>query len=276
MAYTRRRYKYGYSRYKRKYRRKYFGYSKRKSYKSAKRYKRRFPKTRECKYIECGGSKSIGFQKGSGQTANSYVYYPAWYIPIGLIQPHQGTGNHERVGSKIKPVKLRFWGAFSYGKPLLVGESDITAQIGTDNYTSHEELQNPLNAAFGIRFICYQVKSGRGNLGSSLDFLLESDGEPLPSSKYHRLAPIWVINDGNTQLEEIKKTYPYFVSNILTDFTVKQYNDYTPDDFVKNFGCMNYPLRMGIGGTFKMLYEKKFYISATRPENDSRPINFFI
>lgn len=97
-----------------------------------------------------------------------------------------------------------------------------------------------LPQSFHVRLIVYQVRGGN------------ADSLPYQST-YHPLA--MATTDGRLNGSQIKKLLNYYDSTTATP-TV-----FTPDQMRNNMGSGKTPLRLGIGGQFRMLYTKTYVLS---------------
>lgn len=96
-----------------------------------------------------------------------------------------------------------------------------------------------LPQSFHVRLIVYQVRGGNGA------------NSPY-SDAYHPLAI--TTADGNVGSKEIKKVLCYYNGPDTG-------NSFTPTQMAQNMGAGKTPLRLGIGGQFKMLFTKTFVLS---------------
>lgn len=226
MAYKR------YKRFRARKTRKVFRYSRggfRRRYRRYyRRYKRnrRFPKSTECKCVEIRTSTSWQFD-ANGTDAIAFSPGRVTIIPSPNhgVDIVQGTSGTQRIGNKITPVKLRITGALSFDRDY--------GAIQTDN----------IPMSFHVRLLIYQVRGGNG------------DKAPYDAD-YHPLA-METVNGmiGANMISRLLDYYSY-TNGTNASFTVDQIRD--------NMGAAKCPLRLGIGGQFKMLYTKTFNLSNTK------------
>lgn len=195
-----------------------------------RRYKRnrRFPRSTECKCVEVRTSTSWEFDNGQN---NTIVFAPGKVLILPSdrygIDIAQGTSGTQRIGNKITPVKLRICGALSFDR------DPANVDPGSDY----------IPESFHVRLLVYQVRGGNGN--------------KAPYDKdYHPLA--METMNGTLGGEPIARLLDYYAysANATTTFTA--------DQMRSNMGSAKCPLRLGIGGQFKMLYTKTFVLSNTK------------
>lgn len=214
-----------------RYSRRYYRRRHRTSYWRRSRGNRRFPKSTEAKLVEYKGVHSWEFNQ---ELANADVtFYPGFFHTIGSntygINILQGTGTNQRIGAKVTPIKLRISGVLSFDRKFSLAEPIIPE-------------------SFHIRMFVYQVRGGN------------SDKDPT-SADYHNLALHGVVTngsmDGRLDGKEIQKLLNFYSITAATPskFTNGQMRD--------NMGAGKTPLRLGIGGQFKMLYTKTFKLSSS-------------
>nr|BDF97684.1 capsid protein [Cressdnaviricota sp.]BDF97690.1 capsid protein [Cressdnaviricota sp.] len=206
-----------------RYRRRYY---RRSRSKRVGRY-RRFPKYTETKVGTFSTGAKWNFVFSAQETA-SYGFKPmhAACIPktpdtvqIG-IPIINGTDNSSRIGNKISPLKLRLSGALSFSRN--------TTEVSNNNL---------IPGAFALRCIIYQVRGGNGTYNTA-------------NSAYHPLA-ITTDADGFANATQCKKLYG--------TYSVQSNNEtHTIDDLRKNIQVAKGPLRLGIGGQMRMLYNKTY------------------
>nr|BDF97678.1 capsid protein [Cressdnaviricota sp.] len=208
-----------YSRYRRYYRR-------RRSAKRVGRY-RRFPKYTETKIAAFAGGANWQFPFSATETT-VYAFNPmhAACVPrspdvnqIGATILN-GTDNSSRIGSKVSPVKLRLSGAISYSRN--------TTEVTNNNLVP---------GAFAFRCIIYQVRGGNG-------------ANTTADSAYH---PLQITTDSDgfaTGLQCRKLFSAYYCGGNGTNHSVS--------DIRRNIGVSRGPLRLGIGGQMRMLYNKTY------------------
>lgn len=207
------------SRFRRRYRRLY-----------RRRGGRRFPKNTECKSAECKCIDSWEITTtNNGTTVENFYPMKRIVLPSSIMPITQGTNINQRIGAKIKPIKLRLSGAVSL---------DRTPET-TDN-------ANQLPESFHIRLLVYQVRGGNIN------------HDPVTQTNYHGLALI-ASSGYNCNLTEVKKILSYYSGPTQAPLTT-----YTNQHMLDNIGAAKTPLRLGIGGQFKMLYTKTFVLDNTK------------
>lgn len=191
---------------------------------------RRFPRSTETKIAQFLGGAVWQFQSQDSALASaSFPPMHACCIPktpdatqLGVAIAN-GTDNQTRIGSKIKPIKLRFSGAVSYTR-----QAPSSAGSHTYNYAP---------AAFALRVVIYQVRGGNGS---------SSTGD----AAFHPMAIVTDATGSATGLQARKIFGTYYCgSNGL---------DQTADDLRRNIMVSKGPLRLGIGGQMRMLYNKTY------------------
>lgn len=208
-----------------RYRRRYY---RRPRSKRVGRY-RRFPKYTETKVGSFVAGAQWNFPFSQNETANySYKCMHAACVPktpdtnqIGFPIVN-GTDNSSRIGSKISPLKLRLSGALSYSRN--------TTEVSTNNL---------LPGAFAFRCIIYQVRGGNGTHSTA-------------DVAYH---PLQITTDaaGFADGGQARK--------LFSNYSVQDGNEqHTIDDIRSNIKLSKGPLRLGIGGQMRMLYNKTYML----------------
>lgn len=158
----------------------------------------------------------------------------------------QGTGISERIGAKIKPIKFRLTGSINYSNPFY----SAVANGSTSLQTIANETQLP--RSFAVRLFVYQVRGGN----SSTYPLRGTEFHPLGLSPLEKYDANWNPNCSKISSNEVKKLLGTYEADDERQ-TFKQ--------LMSNTSAVKAPLRLGIGGQFRMLYHKVFYVSSTRP-----------
>lgn len=262
MAYSKkasRRYRRGYYRRGRKY-----GYSRRRKYyrryKGSRKY-RRFPRKTEVKMV----TKSCAYYWDFTQLTNTYIssfatsFARIFVLPVAGDNPYslriqQGTGKNERVGVKIRPVKLRIVGSMCYAN-----QSPIYGTFTNINTASYSEGNNrpatgdiamngrEVPIAFQVRLIVYQVRGGNATFDP-----YDANYHPLALEPF---APAvqFTYSDGTGCLKasEIKKMITAYNISSSAPIDYPNYNT-----LINNLHAGKMPLRLGIGGLMKVLYQK--------------------
>lgn len=211
---------------RRSYRRRY---TRRRRYrrKYPRRSGRRFPKGTEVKSI----TKTFALNTGTVASGENISYYPGYCTTIGgsvagngNMSIPLGTGMNQRVGAKVEPIKLRISGSCSL--------------------VSKAQHQNTFEPNFWqVRCLVYQVKGGNPNYSPS-------------NSNYHQLAMI--NTDGNLTGKEIGKLLSGYFYNDDTGIV------FSFNNWLGNNVLARTPLRRGLGGMFRVLYKKSFWINSQK------------
>lgn len=218
--------RFGYKRTyrRRRYRRKY-----------TKRSGKRFPKGTEVK----SKSKMVSSTLMPTSTVeNTISYSPGYAFILGgadasdyMMSIPLGTGQGERVGAKIEPIKLRVSGSMS-----LENSGDI---VGNDTYSPN---------FWQVRCLVYQIKGG--NAAQAPD-----------NENYHQLAMVSSTDDGWLTPKQMRKLLmQYFNDGPVAD----DLNRFTNTCWNRNNNLAKLPLRRGIGGLCRVLYKKSFWINAQK------------
>lgn len=244
--------------YSKKASRRRYRSSKRRRYSRRRRYRRkyyrrragRFPKNTEVKSVVKQLENQVLVRNTNvNNDAYAYCHFPPGQVMI-IGAPHvanaqnirytmsvsPGWLQYERIGAKIEPVKLRLTGACSMSCSV------------NDPLTSMNERQP---CAWQIRLIVYQVRGGNGTFFPD-------------DNQYHPLAMNTIDNYGQLEPEQLKKLLSYYNgSNIDQRY-------FTRDSFRWNLGMSKVPLRRGIGGQMRVLYQKSFWLSSMKPVKQFR------
>lgn len=180
---------------------------------------RRFPRATEVKTVSFFTNQQWNFNQ---DLANQDVTFspgicsiiPSPQIGIDIAN---GTGNNNRIGCKVTPVKLRLAGSLSL-----------------DRVFAKEGIQPQ---SFHVRLIVYQVRGGNAGFTPN-------------QAGYHPLA--MDTSTGLLNAPQIKKLLSYYQGDN---------NVFQTTSMRANMGAGKTPLRLGIGGQFKMLYTKTFVLS---------------
>lgn len=259
MAYRR------YSRYKRKYgrkgrtryRRRYRRYRFRKRYYRGKY--RRFPKSTETKVV----SKVSGHYWDMSQAlANVDIgkifFHPLRMISIGggnsdfyNIRIQAGTGLNQRIGAKIKPIKLRISGVMNYIGPL-TSNGSVANPTNNANATLGMVLPMESPQAYQLRLIVYQVR------GANTDV---SPGQ----ENYHPLGILNVPNGTNvlTYEDNVARGYTLSLRSLLQHYyyDVGDFS-FTQEELISNSGVGKMPFRLGIGPMMRVLYNRTWTLQS--------------
>ena len=179
---SRRSYRRRYTR-KRRYRRKFY-----------RRYYKRFPKGTEVKSksADADGTIKPSFYDSAEVTYMSYSF--GRYVTIGgsstsfNIPITQGTGQGQRVGNKIEPIKLRISGTFQVDDSAL-------GNTGAPNF-------------WQIRCLVYQVRGGNPSVEPS-------------NTNYHQLAMSG--SNGNCTGTDLNKLLCQWAHNSSTSVNIDQW-----------------------------------------------------
>lgn len=220
---------------------------------------RRFPKRTEVK-VKSGSQDYIWQFNTSNVSNNGAKFYPGrvFYIPAissahskCCLNIEQGTTVNTRIGSKIKPVKLRLCGSISY-EPIfqklfqhdlvqepagITGYYTVSGQSSTDHDVPH---------SFQLRLFVYQLRGGNA-----------FDKTESVSNNFHSL--MIVPNANSEQLDESQS----LIDGIGVSKLIGEYHGTHDFDVVQmrqNIGTGKTPLRLGIGGQMRMLYTKTFTV----------------
>lgn len=157
----------------------------------------------------------------------------------------QGTGASQRVGAKIKPVKLRLSGVLNY-----IGPNTANGTVANPNNNNNATLGMtlPMESPQGyqLRLIVYQVKGGNSDNG-------------VGTSNYH---PLGLINLDNGQQvltyeDNVARAQATGLRSLLQHYYYTG-NDYTftNEDLISNSGVGKMPFRLGIGSMLRVLYNR--------------------
>lgn len=170
-----------------------------------------------------------------------------------------GTGISERIGGKIKPIKLRIYGSMAINDAWLNGQypvlqqTVINQQVPAQGASAREVMESDVRLAFAVRLFVYQVRGGNSNKHPQ-----DKDYHPLALENV-------VLSDrpatpfGNAS--QVKKLLAAYQG---TD-TVQTF-----ENLLDNISAVNQPLRLGLGGQFRMLYTKVYYLSSIKPARPFR------
>lgn len=276
MAFKRyKRFRYRKARKNRYRRRRAVRYSRRRASKRAWR-NRRFPRSTEVKSISKHQQYrwDVSYSRGTNNAASWSEYpmrtfcfpAPERSITVGTVTATQnnnfdiadGTGISERIGGKIKPIKLRIYGsialndAYLQNLRLYLQQTVINNQVPAQGAYGSDVIESDVRLSFAVRLFVYQVRGGNSN-------------QHPQSNEYHPLAL------QNAQLNDRPAT-PFAgrdqIRKLLAAYAADQEAFQTFDDMLNNISAVNQPLRLGIGGQFRMLYTKVYYLSSMKP---SRP-----
>lgn len=191
---------------------------------SVRRY-RKFPRSSEAKVVS--GNSGCNWVFAEDDTApNNYTFYPMHTYHVfkgandtspGLIVA-PGTGSNQRIGAKFTPIKLRFSGSISFQRAEYVSDVDYVPR------------------AFAVRLIIYQVRGG--NAGSHSN-----------EAGYHPLALV-ANAEGMADATQVTKLIGFYSNNPLEP------NIFGSERMIENIGAAKGPMRLGIGGQMRMLYQK--------------------
>lgn len=192
---------------------------------------------------------------------------PERTLEVGTVSAKQtnnmdiadGTGISERIGGKIKPIKLRIYGSIALNDSYLNGQyaiynqQTINQQVPASGAVAREMIESDVRLSFAIRLFVYQVRGGNSN--------------KHPQDKdYHPLALENVkLNDRPAtpfaNASQVKKLLAAYAG---TDSVQ------TFENLLDNISAVNQPLRLGLGGQFRMLYTKVYYLSSIKPARPFR------
>lgn len=259
MAYRR------YSRYKRKYgrkgrtryRRRYRRYRFRKRYYRGKY--RRFPKSTETKVV----SKVSGhYWNMSEALANlelgKLVFHPLRMVSIGggtsdfyNIRIQAGTGLNQRIGAKIKPIKLRISGVMNYIGPL-TSNGSVANPTNNANATLGMTLPMESPQAYQLRLIVYQVR------GANTDYNVGQEN-------YHPLGLLFIPNGQEvlTYEDNVARARALCLRSLLQHYyyDVGDLN-FTQEELISNSGVGKMPFRLGIGPMMRVLYNRTWTLQS--------------
>lgn len=208
-----------------RYSRRYYRRRSRISHYKYSRGLRRFPKATEAKLVEFQQQHSWSFNQDLEN--ENVTFYPglSCIIPFDTVGINigQGTAVNQRIGAKVKPIKLRLSGVLSY-----------------DRHFSGNAI---IPESFHVRLLVYQVRGGNATKAPN-------------TSDYHPLA--MVTSDGKVDGKRLQSLFNYY------NVTDNQPTVFTPTQMKMNMGTGKTPLRLGIGGQFKLLYTKNFVLSSTQ------------
>lgn len=199
----------------------------RSSYGRKYRGTRRFPRSKEAKMIE--GVSASGWTFTTDVENEDITFYPmnTTIIPSDMSSMNiaQGTNGHQRIGNKVRPIKLRLSGVLSYDRKFSLAEPIIPE-------------------SFHIRLIVYQVR------GANAAYVPNADG-------YHPLGI--VTTNGLADAAQVQR-----LLNFYNDpYPQGNHTVFTHEAMLKNMAASKTPLRLGIGGQFRMLYTRTFILSSS-------------
>lgn len=260
MAYRR------YSRYKRKYgrkgrtryRRRYRRYRFRKRYYRGKY--RRFPKSTETKVV----SKVSGHYWDMSQALanlvdNKLVFHPLRMISIGggnsdfyNLRIQAGTGLNQRIGAKIKPIKLRISGVMNYIGPL-TSNGSVANPTNNANATLGMVLPMESPQAYQLRLIVYQVRGAN------------TDNYP-GRENYHPLGLLNIPNGSEVLTYEdiVARAYASGLRSLLQHYYYEHGGDssFSQEELISNSGVGKMPFRLGIGPMMRVLYNRTWTLQS--------------
>lgn len=277
MAFKRyKRFRYRKARKNRYRRRRAVRYSRRRGAKRSWR-NRRFPRGTEVK--SHANHQQVRWDVSYSRGANNSVSWseypmrtfvfpaPERTLEVGTVNAKQtnnmdiadGTGISERIGGKIKPIKLRIYGSMALNdswlnaQRVILNQQTTNSQVPAQGAMAQDIIESDVRVSFAVRLFVYQVRGGNSN--------------KHPQDKdYHPLALENVkLNDrpatpfGNAS--QVKKLLAaYAGTDTLQTF----------ENMLDNISAVNQPLRLGIGGQFRMLYTKVYYLSSIKPARPFR------
>lgn len=210
-----------------RYSRRYYRRRARK-YRSYYRRGRRFPKTTEVKSVSFTLNHRWDFNQ---ELANENVdFYPG----VCSILPFPSTNGYTVPGIDIAQGTSQSQRIGNKVSPI---KMRFSGTLSLDREFSSSTI---LPQSFHVRLLVYQVRGGNaGNTPSSLG--------------YHPLA----VGDTNGLLDA------YYIAKLLNyyAYTDSARHTFTPDQMRQNMAASKTPLRLGIGGQFRMLYTKTFVLS---------------
>lgn len=156
----------------------------------------------------------------------------------------KGTGSQQRIGAKIEPVKFRLSGSIALN--FAVYRQDLQQQ---PPYT-----QSQFPSFWQVRLIVYQVR------GANPKYATYKAG-------YHPCALCPNTTLGDCDPEEVKKLLATYYGKYETAMPI-----FTWEEFSRNHALGKVPLRRGIGGQIRVLYNKTFWLSLSKPIKQFRII----
>lgn len=259
MAYRR------YSRYKRKYGRKGYSRYRRRFRRSRfrRRYSRgkyrRFPKSTETKVVSKVSGHYWDMSDALVHLVNSnLVFHPVRMVAIGGISDAffnikipQGTGISNRIGAKVKPIKLRLSGVMNYVGPL---QSNGTVANPNNNNNATLGMVLPMESpqAYQLRLIVYQVRGGNSDVD-------------IGNANYHPLGLI-PLGNGTEVLsyeDNVARANAAGLRNLLQNYyyTDNSYS-FSQQELISNSGVGKIPFRLGIGPMMRVLYNRTWTLQS--------------
>lgn len=183
---------------------------------------RRFPRSTEVKSVSFAVSHKWDFNTDIANTPLSFT--PGF---VSIVPSNQFGNNIVQGTNSFNRI----------GAKVRPCKLRFCGSLSLDRPFSVAEMIAP--QSFHVRFLVYQIRGG--------------NAEKAPyDPAYHPLA--METADGNLGAKQIKKLLAYYNgSDTTTQFTVDQTRE--------NMGAGKTPLRLGIGGQFRMLYSKTFVLS---------------
>lgn len=165
----------------------------------------------------------------------------------------QGTGAHERIGGKINPVKLRFWGSLSY-TPLV-------------NMANGELANNQFLQSVQVRIIVFQIRAGNTKY-TELQSGFSEFGPFVSEYEYNQISqyyvdPVW-LRRFFTDWPEIKHYIPQGSNSRVQYLKSDKTSSY--------FSTSKAPYRLGLGSYVRILKSKTYTLQSGYKTNI--PIRF--
>lgn len=194
-------------------------------YNKRRRALRRFPKATEAKLVEFHHAYNWTFDQNLDNDNVQFSPGACFIIPFANlgIDIEGGYAVNKRIGAKVKPIKLRISGVITFDRKFTLAEPIIPE-------------------SFQIRLLVYQVRGGNGTKAPN-------------TADYHPLA--MVTTTGLLDGIQLKKLFNYYDATNSNPIT------FSATQMKNNMGTGKTPLRLGIGGQFKMLYTKTYTVSSS-------------
>lgn len=138
----------------------------------------------------------------------------------------QGTGQGQRIGAKIRPVKLRVWGTIS-----MLCDSETFSLV-------------PYSCS--LRCIVYQVRNGNPEYGYN-------------TQQFTSVNPVFDIGSGQVHPDSGKRLFSVYYGDYYTTQNPATVHTYVKADNLNIYnGLPRTPFRNGIGTSLRILYDKVY------------------
>lgn len=275
MAYAKKvsRRRYRSNRYRRRARRRRYRYRKYRRY--YRRSRRQRPEYKRLEFRSAWAFESLSTLSLNDANAQVQTVMPFWYdffcigasnppnIPSKCINIENGSGINQRIGAKIRPTAIRFFGTMS---------------IYTDDQIFPSDDLEPVNNVNGcmLRMIVFQIRNGNNdvspltrNFSEVNPFVVNYAGgsnNDYPLNQYNRLdASYFPSTDWFSRFFSVKSVIEQETKVVTIDSAQKiNVVDYVSDDNRAYFGTYaKCPYRAGIGTYMRILKDKLYYFNPT-------------